>query len=61
MGHWVVACIDLQHLHILTSNPSLKGSLDNVLLVGSGLESDACVSLCKIFGHCLHFMEPFPF
>ena len=26
MGHWVVvACIDLRHLHILTSNPSLKG------------------------------------
>ena len=34
MGNWVVACIDLQHLHILTSNPSLKGSLDNVLLSG---------------------------
>ena len=26
MEHWVVeAYIDLQHLHILTSNPSLKG------------------------------------
>ena len=34
MGHWVVACIDLQHFHFLTSNPSLKGSLDNVFLSG---------------------------
>ena len=35
MGYWVVvACIDLQHLHILTSNPSLKGPLDIVLLGG---------------------------
>ena len=30
----MVACIDLRHLHILTSNPSLKGPLDNVLLGG---------------------------
>ena len=29
-----MACIDLRHLHILTSNPSLKGPLDNVLLGG---------------------------
>ena len=35
MGHWVVeANIDLQHLHILTSNPSLKGPYDIVLLGG---------------------------
>ena len=28
MEHWVVvACIDLQNFHILTSNPSLKFSL----------------------------------
>ena len=33
MEHWVVeAYINLQHLHILTSNPSLKGPLDTVLL-----------------------------
>ena len=35
MGHWVVeAYIDPQHLHILTSNPSLKGPLDTILLGG---------------------------
>ena len=34
MAHWVVAYIDLQHFHIMTSNPSLNGSLDNVLLSG---------------------------
>ena len=27
MGHKVVACIDLRHLHILTSNPSLMGAI----------------------------------
>ena len=28
MEHWVVvACIDLQHFHILTSNPSLKRAI----------------------------------
>ena len=32
MEHWVVvACINLRNLHILTSNDSLKGPLDNVL------------------------------
>ena len=30
----MVACINLRHLHILTSSPSLKGPLDNVLLGG---------------------------
>ena len=30
----VVACIDLRHFHILTSNPSLRGPLDMVLLGG---------------------------
>ena len=34
MRHKVVACIDLRHLHILTSNPSLRGPLDYVLLGG---------------------------
>ena len=29
-----MAYIDLQHLHILTSNPSLKGPLNNVLMGG---------------------------
>ena len=29
-----MAYIDLQHLHILTSNPSLKGPLNTVLLGG---------------------------
>ena len=29
-----MACIDLRHLHILTSNPSLRGPLDNVPLGG---------------------------
>ena len=29
-----MACIDLRHLHILTSNPLLKGPLDSVLLSG---------------------------
>ena len=37
MEHWVVeAYINLQHLHILTSNPSLKGPSDTVLLGGQG-------------------------
>ena len=40
MRHWVVeAYIDLQHLHILTSNPSLKGPLDTVLLGGQWIEN----------------------
>ena len=30
----VVAYIDLRHLHILTSNPSLRGPLDMVPLGG---------------------------
>ena len=29
-----MAYIDLRQLHILTSNPSLKGPLDNVLMGG---------------------------
>ena len=34
-----MACTDLRHLHILTSNPSLKGPLDNVLLGGQWIEN----------------------
>ena len=35
MEHWIVVpFIDLQYLHILTSNPSLKGSFNTVLLGG---------------------------
>ena len=38
MGHWVVvACIILQYLHTMTSNPSLKEPLDTVLLGAQGI------------------------
>ena len=38
MEHWiVVACIVLQYLHILTSNPLMKGPLDTALLGVQGI------------------------
>ena len=34
-----MACIDLQYLHTLTSNPSLKEPLDTVLLCGQWIRN----------------------
>ena len=43
MEHWIVgACMVLQCLHILTSNPSLQGSWSMVLLGIQGIGN-----LCK--------------